>query len=282
MSIKKRYKKITLSAALLSSIVMTGAIASSCATVDSSNFKEVNASVIEGHAKTYNELNVAPQISAKNLIYGTDAFNNGNYVLTVVTFTSLDQYQFINGAPPGVAGAKLWNGEWSTAVEQYSKQNYDGYPDGIKFLLYQDDQQPNDNGETWNPYEKYPKPTDDSTATQEEKDNAGKYRREDDSAKIYRQIVDLIQNTYGSSVSSWVNKTSGTTDAMVIAFKNNNGKITPNFYNASSSSDNSGDNSGGGGSDGSDSTSNSSKIVSQAVTLPNNFLTWLNSIYGSK
>lgn len=280
MSIKKRYKKITLSAALLSSIAITGAIASSCATVDLSNFKEVNASVISDHTKTYDELDVTPAISAKNLIYGTDAFNNGNYVLTVVTFTSLDQYEFINGAPPGVAGAELWNGEWSRAVTEYNKGLSD-YPDGIKFLMYQDDQQPNDNGESYNPYAKYPKPADDSTASKEERNNAGKYRREDASAKAYRQIVDLIQTTYGSSVSNWINKDSGTTNKMVIAFKNNNGKVTPNFYNGSSSSDNSGDDSGGSyGS--SSTTSNSSKMISQAVTIPTAFSSWLKSIYGSK
>lgn len=279
MNIKKRYKKITLAVTLLSSIAMVGAIASSCAAVDSSNFKEVNASVISEHTKTYNELAVAPGISAKNLIYGTDAFNNGNYVLTVATLTDPDQYKFINGgALPGVAGALLWNGEWSKAVVEYNNK-YSNYPNGIKFLLYQDDQQPNDNGETWNPYQKYPKPTDESTASQEEKDNAGKYRREDESAIIYRQIVDLIQTTYGSSVSSWINKDAGTTSVMVIAFKNNDGKVTPNFYNASSSSDSSGDNSGS--SDGSESTNNSSKIVNQALSLPTSFSNWLGSVYGS-
>lgn len=281
MSFKKRYKKMTFLVALLSSVGMIGAIASSCSTVDSNNFKEVDASVISDHTKPYSELAVAPQISVKNLIYGTDAFNNGNYVLTVATLTDDKQYEFINGGSREAAGTKLWGGEWSNAVIDGSKgtiYNEKDYPNGIKFLLYQDDQQPNGDGEIWNPYQKYPTPTDDSTATQEEKDNAGKYRREDESAKTYRQIVDLIQSTYGSSVSGWINKSNGTTNVMVIAFKNNNGTITPNFYNGSSSSD---DTSGGDSNDSASATT-SSKLITQTVPIPTSFSNWLSTIYGSK
>lgn len=281
MSIKKRYKKMTFLAAILSSVAMIGAIASSCAAADSSNFKEVNASVIKGATETYNELAIAPNVSAKNLIYGTDAFNDGNYVLTIATLTDLNQYKFINGSDnPAAAGTTLWGGEWGRAVVQYNEMINANYPNGVKFLLYQDDQKPNDEGEQWNPYSKYPTPSDSSTATQEEKDNAGKYRREDESAKIYRQIVDLIQTTYGSSVSNWINKTSGTTNVMVIAFKNNNGKITPNFYNGGSSS--SGDTGSGDGSSDSPSPTTSSKIINHEVTVSTAFSDWLSGVYNTK
>lgn len=281
MSIKKRYKKITFLAGILLSVGMIGAIASSCAAADSSNFKEVNASVINGHTKTYNDLAIAPDITAKNLIYGTNAFNNGNYVLTIATLTDSDQYKFINGANPAANGAMLWDGEWSRAVVEYNEMINANYPDGIKFLLYQDDQKPNAEGDQWNPYSKYPTPADNSTANQDEKDNAGKYRREDESAKIYRQIVDLIETTYGSSVSNWINKTNQTTSVMVIAFKNNNGTITPNFYNGSSSSSSDDTSGSDSGSDNQPATT-SSKIINHVATVPTAFSNWLSSVYNTK
>lgn len=271
---KKIHLKYLISGVvLLATVGVATSTMSSCANVDTNIMKMIDAQSIS--AKTeFSKLNTINDANVKNLIYGTKSFNNGNYVLAIGTYSDLSQWQFFNGAASqGPADPKRWEGEFGTTIQYLSGNSSpikDFYPSGIKFGLFIDEatnianSQDNTNNKN-NPFAKYPTITSENEkhAPQEAKDRAGKYRREDESAVRYRDIVNLIYNTYSSNstVAAWYSAsaelpTSSNTNTydpsqdsysqitkyMLIAYKQNkDGVIVRDFYSAGSSSSGGGD-----------------------------------------
>ncbi|WP_033160295.1 DUF6856 family protein [Mycoplasmoides alvi] len=240
----------------------------SCSNVDSNLIRTLDVQSI--NAKTnFSQLNKVNEANVKNLVLGSKNFNNGNYVLAIGTYSNLSQWQFFNGInSQGPADQKRWNGEFGNAVSIFSGNNSpvkDSYPLGIKFGLFIDEATnipagQDDTNNKNNPFAKYPNvDTDNPIASQTSKDRSGKYRREDESAVQYRDIVNLVYDTYSTNsiVASWFTKTaelptsssvtfdpsqdvySEITKYMVIAFKQNqDGVIERAFYSIGGTSEN--------------------------------------------
>ncbi|WP_027119372.1 DUF6856 family protein [[Mycoplasma] testudinis] len=296
MRIQKKSKKLVLGLGLLGITTIVGTVAASCATVDTNVFKQISTSDFNTQSPvSFQDISTVPNSSVKNLIYGTTAFNNGNYVLTISTSTDLNQYNFLHGGTPSTNSTQ-WNGDWARGVRfisnNFNSSSQNGYPNGIQFLLYEDSYTGDVN--QWNPYSKYPDKTNDNSASQEDKNNSNKLRRNDSSAETYREIFDLIRQTYGSSVTSWLNEAnvsaqnpgSQVTTVGIIAFRNVNGVVTPHFFNGAATpapapapADTPASNPAPAPAPASTSSNQSFSIKNQAIAVSTSFIDFLNGVY---
>lgn len=290
---KKKYKKPLTWFGLFGISTMIGIFATSCATVDTPVFRQISLQDFGPENKRqFREITNIPSPTVKNLVYGTTAYNNGNYVLTLATTTNLAQYQFINGTSPGIGD--LWLGEWAQAVRnitnRYNTSVQNGYPNGIKFGLFIDQTPPGTSGdEQWNPLSRFPDKRKDERATDAEKKRSNKLRRNDQSAQVYRDVFNLIQQTYGSSVSGWLNSSNvrsedpsvEVTKVAVIAFRNVMGKVTAHFYNGSAPTPPASTNPPASATPPASASTNPQSFTQkqQALTLPSGFFTFLDGVY---
>lgn len=293
MRFKRLLRRSLLPLSLAFAAAGAGVAAASCATVDTAQFREITPQNVKDDT-AYTNLGMTTQ-TVKNLVYGTDAYNDGNYVLLLYTMTDLTQVKFVYGTDTPSAELS-YNSEWGNAVKKYGDPERPAgdptlYPTAIKFAMFGDnigyDGSDPSEGNV-NPYSKWPTLVKDSadwkSATQEERDNSGKYRRDDQNARDYRAIGDLILDTYSSeaAVQGWYTAANATIDSansdtpttvttvMAIAFKNDNGTITHTFYSASTTSSSS-----------SASTSTQGAHVSlQNVTVNVSFSSFLSAFYG--
>ncbi len=276
---KSKTKKIIGALSLFAAtaaVAGVGAMATSCATVDTKIFRSVTADDV-AQQKDYDALPTISEATVKNLVYGTKDYNGGNYVLVVATYSNVEHWRFLHGTS-GPSNPLRWAGDFGNAVETVSGTNSpinnpNLYPNGIKFALYADTFSSENNTDNKNnPFAKYRKVDSDSQiATQQQKDNSEKYRRNDDQAVKYRDVANLIYKTYSSetNVNNWINTSSETptnnpsdgtipspdtdkygniTQIMVIAYrKNKDGKIDRSYYvHGASDPGQSGDTEGGG------------------------------------
>lgn len=253
MRLKHFFRRIFIPLSLFFSAGITGAVASACAAVDSGYFRELSSAQAQSNTG-YADLSVQRE-SVKNLIYGTNAYNNGNYVLLIYTINDSTQTEFVFGTKQP-STQLTYNSEWGRAVQKYGNPAVPAgdvtlYPDAIRFAMFGDN---TINESNFNPYSKWKTLQKDSPewqeASPEEQANSGQFRRNDPDAISYREIVDFILKTYStdSTVQGWYSATNATVDsgnvqtqqpvtsAMILAFKNTNGVISHSFYNASSQS----------------------------------------------
>lgn len=266
MKTKSKFKKSFLLApfSLITITTTFATFTTSCSIISSNNiFRYITN---ENKEASYNDLKKVPK-SVRNLVFGTTEVNNGNYVLILTTNSDNNQKNFLYSSFVDDSNNK-WNQAFWNVVEKYYNRKNDNpnYPiDGINFLIYTDTTISEQN---WNPFAKYPDKRDDETATDEDKKNSNKYRREDDSAKKYREIAQFILDTYkeDNTVQSWFNSSNVSseenasdeekkiTKTMIIAFRymEKDGKkgIFPHFYSQTEDNnedtdnpDNDGDNS---------------------------------------